>query len=335
VSVVGGTMVRIALACGDYDRTRALRDGRVHVQGVDLTYLALSPEETFFRMLHHGEFEAAEMSLSSYVLTLAHEEPRFVALPVFPSRAFRHSCIFTNTAAAIDDPADLRGRLIGVPEYQMTAAVWIRGILAEHHGLPVDAVRYRTGGLERPGRAEKLPLSLPPGVDVAPIPPGRTLSEMLVAGDIEALYTARPPSPFVQGAPEVRRLFADAEAVEREYVARTGIFPVMHVVVLRCDVAEAHPWLAGELTKAFEASRRLASEALRNSAALAHMDPWLVFGQERARALMGDDFWPYGLEPNRHVLETFVRYSHEQGLAARRFSVEELFAPQTLESYVI
>lgn len=325
----------LSLACWDYDRTRALREGRIGPQGVDLRYLSLPPEETFFRMARSREFDAAEMSLSSFVLTRDDDHPPFVAIPVFPSRAFRHSCIFVNVTSGIRQAENLRGKRVGVPEYQMTAAVWIRGIMAEHHGVPVDGVRYLTGGLEEPGRVEKLPLSLPDGIHVEPIPEGRTLSDMLARGEIDALYTTRTPSTFARGAPEVARLFPDPRRVEREYFETTRIFPIMHVVVLRTDVYEASPWLAQELFKAFDDAKAEAQHALRETSALKHMLPWGPVEAEAVQELMGEDFWPYGLQPNQHVLETFLRYSHEQGLAARRYAPDELFAPETLESYVV
>jgi 4,5-dihydroxyphthalate decarboxylase len=322
----------LTLACGDYDRTRPLVDGTVGPEGIDLTVLRLPVEEVFFRMLRHREFDVAELSLSSYVMTLFDPDPPFVALPVFPSRQFRHGAIYVNAEAGVRDPADLAGRVVGVPEYQITAAVWIRGILAERHGLPVAAPLYRTGGLEQPGRHEKIALSLPPDVRVEPIGPDQTLSQMLVAGELDALYTARFPSPFVAGAPEIRRLFADPMAVERQYLRDTGIFPIMHVVVVRRELHERHPWIAQTLTDAFGRAQQEAYRRLYETVALDVMLPWLTAHVEETRALMGADYWPYGLEANRRTLEAFLRYSHEQGLSARRLEPGELFAPQTHES---
>ncbi len=326
--------VPVTLACWDYDRTSALATGAVRPEGVDLTYLSLPVEETFFRMIRHREFDAAEMSLSSYVVSLFHGSPT-IAIPVFPSRAFRHNGIYVNSRSGIDRPEDLVGRTVGVPEYQLTAVVWIRGILAGHYGVPVPSVHYRTGGLDHPGRVEKLKVDLPPEIDVQPIDPGRTLSDMLISGEIDAVYCPRTPRPFAQGRPEVRRLFADPRAEEERYFSRTGIFPIMHTVVLRRDVYEGRRWLAQSLYKAFEEARRLAAVRLEETAASLSMAPWLYDEAERARRIMGDDFWPYGLERNTGVLSTFLRYSHEQGLAERLLEPAELFAPETLESYVI
>jgi 4,5-dihydroxyphthalate decarboxylase len=326
--------VPLTLACWDYDRTSALATGAVRPEGVDLTYLSLPVEETFFRMIRHREFDAAEMSLSSYVVSLFQGSPT-IAIPVFPSRAFRHNGIYVNASGGIERPEDLVGRTVGVPEYQLTAVVWIRGILAEHYGVPVPSVRYRTGGLDHPGRVEKQALDLPPEVDVQPIEPTRTLSDMLVQGEIDAIYCPRTPRPFAEGRPEVRRLFADPRAEEERYFARTGIFPIMHTVVLRRDVYEGRRWLAQSLFKAFETARRQTAERLAETAANLSMIPWLYDETERARRVMGRDFWPYGLDRNVAVLSTFLRYAHEQGLAPRRLDPADLFAPETLESYVI
>jgi 4,5-dihydroxyphthalate decarboxylase len=326
--------VPLTLACWDYDRTRALATGEVRPEGVELTYLSLPVEETFFRMIRNREFDVAEMSLSSYVVSRFHGSPT-IAIPVFPSRAFRHNGIYVNTSSGIDRPEDLVGRTVGVPEYQLTAVVWIRGILEEHYGVPMRSVHYRTGGLDSPGRVEKLTFDLPPDVDVQPIPAGRTLSEMLVSGEIDAVYCPRTLRPFAEGRPEVRRLFADPRAEEERYFARTRIFPIMHVVVLRRDVYEGRPWLAQSLYKAFEEARRRTAERLAETAASLCMIPWQYDEAERTRRVMGDDFWTYGLERNAEVLQTFLRYSYDQGMAGRLLEPAELFAPETLESYVI
>ena len=327
--------LRLSLACSDYDRTLALKDGTVGPEGIELTYLTLPVEETFFRMLRHREFDAAEMSLSSYTLSLLGEDPWLVAVPVFPSRAFRHSGVFVSRAGGVERPEDLPGKVVGVPEYQVTAAVWIRGILAEHYDVPVESVSYRTGGLQVAEREEKLPLDLPDGVDVRPLGGGRSLSEALTAGEIDALYTPRAPSSWVRRDPGVRRLWPDAATAEAAYFAETGIFPIMHTLVVRRELQERHPWLARSLYKAFVAARDLAYERLGETAALSYMLPFLPLDYDRTVEVMGRDFWPYGLEPNRHVLETFLRYHHEQGLSSRLVQPEELFAPETLEAFAI
>lgn len=325
----------LTMACQAYDRVQPLRDGTVQVGGARLNFLDLPVEETFFRMVRYREFDIAELSLSSYVLSLARGAP-FVAVPVFPSRAFRHSGIYVRADSPVKDPAELAGGAVGVPEYQITASVWIRGILAEHHGLPVSAVRYRTGGLDQPGRVEKLKLDLPPDVEVRPIGPADTLSQLLLDGELDAVYSARNPGPFnTPGGGGIRRLFPDPAGAELAYHARTGIFPIMHTLVIRRDVYEQHRWLARELVKACEAAKAIGLAGLGETAALRYALPWLWAEVARTRAALGDDWWPYGVAANRATLETFLRYSHEQGLAARRYEPEELFAPETLAEVVV
>jgi ABC-type nitrate/sulfonate/bicarbonate transport system substrate-binding protein len=327
--------LRLTLACGDYDRTRALEDGSVRPDGIELTYLRLPVEETFFRMMRHQEFEVAEMSLSSYVVSLQTQPSPFVALPVFTSRMFRHGAVFCNAEAGISAPEDLRGKRIGTPEYQLTAGVWVRGILADRHDVPVGSVTYYTGGQETPGRVEKAALHLPADIEVVRIPADRTLSTMLADGEVDALCTPRIPGPFVAGDPRVRRLFTDVVAAEKEYYAATGIFPIMHVVVVRRDVYERYPWVAQSLCKAFGLAKRAAQENLYDTSALRFMVPWLNQHLEEARELLGEDYWSYGLGANQQTLATFLRYHHEQGLSARLMSPEELFAPESTEHAVI
>ena len=323
----------ITLACGPYDRTRALADGRVRVEGVELRYIELDPEEIFFRMLSYGEFDVAELSFSSYVLTHLADGP-FVAVPGFPSRMFRHTSVYVSEASGITSPAQLAGRLVGIAEYQLTANVWIRGILQEYHGLESGSVRYRTGGLNEQGRREKIPLKLPQDIDIEPIPDGRTLSGMLAAGEIDAIYSPRAPVSF-DARDGVRRLFSDSRERERQYFRESGIFPIMHVLVMRRAVYETNPWLARSLTKAFSMAKNLAYQDLARTVALAVTLPWVREEYEASVGLLGEDFWSYGLDANRHVIETFLRYAHEQGMLARQPQPDELFAQETLKSVII
>ena len=327
--------LKLSLACWNYDRTRALQDGSEQPDGIDLTYLDLPVEETFFRMLRNREFDVAELSLSSYTVSMFREPRPFVAIPVFPSRFFRHSSIYVNANAGIREPRDLVGKRIGVPEYQMTAPVWIRGILSEHYGVPVDSVTYFSGGEEEPGRTEKIKLDLPPNIKVQPIGPTQTLSAMLASGEIDALHTARMPSTFASGGGSVRRLFPDYKEVEQDYFRKTGIFPMMHTVAIRREVYEANRWIAQSLMKAFGEAQRRTYDDLYVTAELKAMLPWLTSHVEETRALMGEDFWPYGFARNRATLATFLRYHHEQGLSKRLLEPEELFAPETMESFKI
>ena len=327
--------LRLSFGCWNYDRTRALMDGRVQPDGIDLNYLNMPVEETFFRMLRHKEFDVAEMSLSSYTVSLFSEARPFIAIPIFPSRFFRHSCIYVNAASGIKEPKDLIGKRIGNPEYQMTAPAWIRGILQDEYKVPVDSVTYFTGGEEQPGRPEKLKLDLPPNIKVERIGPQQTLSAMLASGEIDALYTARMPSSFLTSGGKVKRLFENYVDVEKAYYRKTKIFPVMHTVVIRREVYEQNRWVAQALYKAFCEAQAETYKDLYETAALKAMLPWLTAHVEEARAEMGEDFWPYGLEKNHATLDTFLRYSHEQGLSKRKLSPEDLFAPEALEAFKI
>lgn len=324
----------LTLACDGYDRTNALRTGSVRPTGIDLNYLALPVEETFHRMVKYREFDVAELSLSSYLLTLESDDQPFVAIPVYPSRSFRHSGIYVNTAAGIDKPEDLVGKVVGVPEYQVTAAVWIRGMLAEHHGVPVDSVKYRTGGIHAPGRTEKIALNLPDSVDIAPIPSDRTLDEMLVNGDIDALYSPRTPRSFAQGRPEVAHLFEDVVGVEADYFRTTGIFPIMHVVAIRREVYETNRWIARSLYTAFESARQQTLAQIDETASLRYALPWLAAEVARTRAVMGHDYWRYGLDSDP-TLDRFLAYSHDQGLVSRLWSREQLFAPEATDDTLV
>jgi len=327
--------LRLSFGCWDYDRTRALLDGTVRVDGIDLVYLNMPVEETFFRMLRNREFDVAELSLSSYTVSLFRDPKPFIAIPVWPSRFFRHSSIYVNRQSGITEPRDLAGKRIGNPEYQMTAPVWIRGLLQDEYGVPVDSPTYVTGGEEEPGRDEKLRLDLPPNIRVEPIGKTQTLSQMLADGEIAALQTARMPSTYLTRPDRVRRLFEDYPEAEKDYFRRTRIFPIMHTIAIRRELHEAHPWIAMSLYKAFAKAQKIAYDDLYQTAALKTMLPWLTAHVEEARRELGEDFWPYGFHANRHVLDTFLRYHHEQGLSKRRLAPEELFAPETMEQFKI
>ena len=328
------SLVPVTMAVWDYDRVQPIINGQVRAEGIDLNVLPLRVEEIFFRALRSAEFDVCELSLSSYVLTLREENPPFIAIPVFPSRFFRHQSIYVNVDK-VREPQDLIGARVGVPEFQMTASVWQRGILAEHHGVPVESVEYVTGALTGTRRRrEKIALDLPPTIRVSSIAPGQNLSRMLAEGEIDALYTAHEPDGFGTD-PRVGRLFRDFVAVEKDYFAETGIFPIMHVMVIKRDVHRRQPWIAQSLVKAFAESLEVSYQALREVSALKVTLPWLQSHVEDTLASLGEGYWDYGLEKNRSVLETFLRYSHDQGLAARRYSPEDLFVEGTEESFVI
>ena len=325
--------LNLSLACWNYDRTRAIQDGTIQPDGITINYHDLPVEETFFRMLRHREFDIAEMSLSSYTVSLFRDPAPFVAIPIFPSRFFRHSCIYVNAKSGIRTPKDLIGKKIGVPEFQMTAPVWIRGILDEHYGVPVDSVTYYTGGEEEPGRPEKLALDLPPRIKVQPIPHDKTLSQMLRDGEIDALHTARAPSTY--DGKNVVRLFENYGDVERDYFKSTGIFPIMHTIVIRRELYEQNRWIAQSLYKAFTAAQEKTYHDLRETAVLKAMLPFLNWEVDQTIKMMGANYWPYGLEDNKKVLNTFLKYHHDCGLSKRLLKPEDLFAPETHEAFKI
>ncbi len=329
--------IRLTYAGCDYwDRTRSLMDGSVRPPGIDLTYLTGYPRDLFRRMAQYEEFDAAEMSMSTYVAMVSRGDTRFVAIPVFPSRNFRHSYLFINARAGITKPEDLRGKRIGVPEYQMTAALWIRGFLQHDHGVHAREVHWLMGAMDEHGFDERLALSLPEEIDLQHIPEGKTLEGMLEDGEIDALIMAARPRLAGAGVTETRRLFPDYVEVEKDYFRRTGIFPIMHTVVIRRPIYEKNPWIATSLFEAFELAKRAGQERIRVTGPLAVALPWLPAHLEEIAELFGGrDPWVYGIEENRAVLEALIAYSHEQGLAPRPVTLEELFAKETFVSPAI
>ncbi len=327
--------LRLSVAIGPYDRLRPLVDGEVAIDAVDPQFMLLEPEEIFFRSMRHEAFDVCELSLSSYSLRVARGDSPYVAVPVFPSRAFRHTCIVVRTDRGIERPADLKGKRIGIPEYQLTANVWARAILEEEYGVKPSDIAWVRGGYETPGRIEKLSVTLPPGVVVESAPEGATISGMLAAGELDGVMGPRAPSPFERGDPNIEWLFRDPTAEAQAWFRKTRIFPVMHVLGIRKALAEAHPWLPGAVMKAFERSKRIALKRLTDTSATKVTLPFVEENLRAARRLMGDDFFSYGLAPNRHVFEWFLRHHHAQGLSTRLLSPEELFHPATLESHKI
>jgi 4,5-dihydroxyphthalate decarboxylase len=328
--------VPLTLAVHDYDHVRDLASGAVGVEGVALTCLHHPVEEIFFRFPRFREWDVSELSLAKYASLRAAGDRSLIAIPVFTSRAFRHSAIFVREDGPRDEPQALRGARIGVPEWTQTATVYARGVLAHEYGVAVEDVRWVQAGTNETGRVEGIAVTLPPGVSVESRPHD-TLNDLLLAGELDALIAAHPPAGFVHGGGErgIVRLFSDHRAVEEDYHRRTGVFPIMHVVVLRSDVHERHPWLAMNLLSAFEEAKRRSVERALDVNAPRFPVPWAPANAERAAALMGPDFWPYGLERNRPTLETFLRYALEQGVCAAPLGAEELFAPQTLEAFRI
>lgn len=321
----------LTLACGDYDRTRALADGSIRPDGFAIRYLAMNPGPLFARMVRDRDVDVAEMSLCTYLNLRARGDDGLVGIPVFPSRVFRHGYVFVNRDAGIRRLEDLAGRRVGTMQWQLTASLWLRGILADEHGVPQSAIHWFVGGQDEPGEHERAPVDVPPDVRLDAIPAGTSLGELLAAGDLDAIFAPHIPDVFRAGDPRIVRLFPDFRAVEADWYRRTGLFPIMHLVVLRRDVHEAYPGLAAELFRCFVAAKAQALARLRFTGTLAAMLPGLVAELEAAEALFGDRWWPYGVEANRPELETALRYAAEQGITRRDLAIDELFAPETLE----
>ena len=323
--------VALTLAIGDYEHTRDLASGSVPVQGATLNVLTLRPEEAFFRFTHFREWEVSEMSMGKYVSLRSQDDEGIIAIPVFPSRVFRHSMIYVPDGGKIAQPQQLKGARIGIPEWAQTAVIYARGYLAHQVGVTPDSVEWIQAGVNEAGRVEKVKLKLPSGVRLRP-EPGRSLNEMLLAGDLDAVLSARPPRALGKG---IRRLFPDYEGAEEAYYKETGIFPIMHVIVIRTDVLARHPWLAMNLFKAFEEAKRRSIERLSDITASHAPFAWLAPYAERMKALFGEDFWPYGLEKNRKTLQAFVDFAFEQGVCHRKLTLEELFPRQVLTSFKV
>ena len=323
----------LSVAMGDYDRTRPIADGRVPIDGVDPTVMLLSPEEMFFRAMRHQAFDVCELSLSSYAISVARGNPHYVAVPVFLSRAFRHTSIYIRTDVGIEAPEYLRGRRMGIAEYQLTANVWARGILEQDYGVRPSDIQWIRGGMDTPGRPEKVAVDLPADVSLEAAPEGVSLTRMLADGDVDGFIGPRAIRCFTEGHPQVGRLFPDARKTAEAWYRRHRIFPIMHVLALRRDLAEDHSWLPGALLKAFTRAKDLAQEALGDTSAPKASLPFVEDNLERARALMGHDFWSYGLAGNEKTLDTFLGYHFAQGLSPRRVALEELFHPASLEAF--
>ncbi len=326
--------LQLSVAMGDYDRNRALFDGRVQFDGCDPTYMLLSPEEMFFRAMRSRDFDITELSFSSYLVKHSRGECPYIAVPVFLSRAFRHTSIYVRKDR-IRKPQDLKGKRIGIPEYQLTAIVWARAILQDDYGIAPEDVTWVRGGIDTPGRPEKIKLELPPGVKIESAPEDKTISDLLHEGEIDGFIAPRPPSGAALANPDVGWLFDDPTAVAKEAYKRTGIFPIMHVVGIRKELAQQHRWLPAAVFKAFSESKAKALELLADTSATKVTLPFVEEQLKSARETLGDDFWSYGVGPNRKTIEAFLHHHHAQGLSARKVGIDEVFDPSTYETYSI
>jgi 4,5-dihydroxyphthalate decarboxylase len=328
--------LKLTLACWDYDRTRALFDGRVRPKDIDLElWSTYNVGEIMERMLRQRQFDVSELGITYYLRSLELMDAPFIAIPVFPNRFFRHSAVFVNTAKGIQSPSDLAGRRVGeLQRYGHDAGIWAKGALSDDFGVRATSMEHYVGGIERtiPG-PDWAPFDPPSDVIIHQLAPEQGLDAMLERGDIDALFTAHIPPSARKHPDRVRRLFPDFESVERDYFRRTGIFPIMHTVVIRRELYEQNRWIARALMQAFEESKALAMKAYNAADIFFNaptMVPWFVSLRERNRALMGDDFWPYGVEANRKTLEACLRHHREQGILKRSYALEELFAPETM-----
>jgi 4,5-dihydroxyphthalate decarboxylase len=326
--------LQLSVAIGDYDRMRPLVDGLVQIDSVDAQFMLLDPEEIFFRAFRHADFDVCELSLSSYSVKTAAGTSPYIAVPVFPSRAFRHTSVYVRTDR-IKSPADLKGRRIGVPEYQLTANIWVRLFLEEDYGIRPSDITWVRGGYEHPGRIEKISLNLPDDVKVENARADATISDLLASGEIDAVIGPRAPSCFDRGHPHVGYLFADPQATATEWYRRTRLFPIMHTLGIRRTLVEKHSWLPVAIYKAFERSKAVALAKLSDTSATKVTLPFVEEQLGAARRLMGEDFWSYGLESNREVLRRFLERHHAEGLSSRLLTPEELFHPSALELHKI
>ncbi len=328
-------MIPITLATWDHDRAMPIHDGTIPVPGVTIESTILPTSKLFPIAAQEARFDVTEMSLSTYILQRSQGTTPYTAIPVFLSRAFRHNGFFARAGSGINSPADLAGRTVGVPEYQMTAGLWMRGILQDEYGVELASIRWRTGALDEGVRRERLALSLPPGMVVDPIDDGETLQDLLLDGRIDAVLAPKPPAAFLAGDARITRLVPDPEAAEADYYRRTGFFPIMHILAVRRSLVDANPDLARSLFDAFVAAKRLAVARLQDvwlGSANRMTLPWMGASMERTLAVMGDDFWSYGFAANRAELAAICRYSSEQHLAARALAPEDLFAPSVLST---
>lgn len=322
--------IPISVVSDDYDRVQALKSGRVRIEGCAINYIDSSPADTFHRLFNDHEFDVSEMSFSTYLLARSRGNWPYRAVPVFLSRVFPHCSIYIRTDRGIEKPGDLRGRRIGIPNYHFTRGLCVRGMFQDEYGLKPEDSLWLIGGIDRPGGLEYLAMEPPEGVDVRTIEPSKHLGAMLAEGEIDAIISYRDPRVFTDGRPNIARLFPDFRTAEQAYFAKTGIFPIMHVLGIREDLLERHPWIADNIVQAFDQAKSLCMPRLTDLDALAVSLPWLVAETEATIALMGSDFWPYGIEKNRKTIQAQIRWSYEQGISDRIFEIEDLFYPTNL-----
>eukprot|EP01037_Dinobryon_pediforme_P023451 gene23451-24905_t len=323
------TDIPLTLACGDYEIVRAIKEGAVSPDGIDLTVLTrLDSSTRHWRFLRNGEFDVAELSASSYLLA-RDAGMEIEGIPVFLHRRFRHEFVFVNTAAGIRSPKDLIGRKVGVKSFQVSAILWMRGILEHEYGVPHKSIHWHAE------IDEDVAFTPPADLKLSRLPNDRTLEDMLLAGELDAVIHSDIIEPYQNGDPRVARLFADYKAEEEAYFRRTGIFPIMHVVGIRRTLVEAHPWLANSVFEAFERAKKIALEHLRDTAAFKVTLPWLSANLSEAEAVMGHDFWPYGVEANLTTLRAMLDFAWRHGTLSRELQLDEIFVPSTRDRFKV
>jgi 4,5-dihydroxyphthalate decarboxylase len=326
--------IHLTMALSEYDHARDLLDGTVPVGGVDLTILNLPVEEIFYRFTIHREWDVSEMSFAKFIALKSQGDESLVGIPVFVSRAFRHSSLYVRADSPITRPEQLSGMRVGLPEWAQTAAIYSRGMLAHDHGVDLKSIHWHQAGVNDAGRVEKVTLNLPEGLRYTPVP-DKSLTEMLLSGEIDAALTARPPNPYSAGDGRIRRVFENYREVELDYWKRTGIFPIMHLVALRREIYDRHRWVAMNLLKAFEEAKNRSLARAADITLSFFPLPWMPDNAKVAQGLMGEDFWPYGIEANRTTLEAFAQYAFEQGVCQRLVAVEDLFAPEVRSKFKV
>jgi len=326
--------VHLTIAMSNYDHVRDFTQGNIRAEGIEITHLNLVHEEIFYRFLNFREWDISEISFAKYVSLISQGDESIAAIPVFPSRVFRLSSIYIHRDGDINKPEDLAGKKVGIPEWAQTASVYTRGYLMYQAGIPLEDIDWYQAGVNQAGRAEKVALKIPKNVRYTPVP-DRTLTDMLLSKDLDAVMSARAPQHFVDGNPEIVRLFPDYQKAEEAYWRDTGIFPIMHTVVIRSEILKRYPWVAMNLFKAFEVAKQSSIKRAFDIASSLYPIPWSFEYADRARAMFGDDYWPYGIEPNRPTLEAFLLYAYEQGVCHRLLKPEELFPKEVQSSYIV
>ena len=324
----------LTIAISDYDHVRDFQDGRIEAEGIDANFLNFEVEEIFYRFVNFREWDVSEMSFGKYVALKSQGDESLSSIPVFPSRVFRLSSIFVRAGNKLKSVADLAGKKVGVPEWAQTAAIYTRGYLVHQAGIPLGDITWVQAGVSTPGRKEKVKLSLPDGVSLTP-GPDKSLQEMLLSGEIDAIMSAHPPEIFENGGPEIVRLVGDYQAMEEAYFQETGIFPIMHTMAVKTDVSNAHPWVLGNLLKAFNAAKNNSVARALEMTASRFPIPWASHYVEQSAAMFEGDYWPYGIEDNRVTLDAFLQYSFEQGVCQRRLQTDDLFPKNVRSSFKV